>query len=175
MNIWHTAVRPVLDDKLRNYFQKRVNKTDSCWLWTGRRFVAGYGMVECLDLNTNKKRKTTAHRIAWMLDHGFIERNLFVCHTCDNPPCVRPDHLFIGTQSMNLQDAISKGRFQNIARGRPLIGERNKNTELSSDDVTAIKVLAKRNMGPTLISQIFRTSTNTIHRILAGKSWKYHA
>jgi hypothetical protein len=76
---------------------------------------------------------------------------------------------------MNLQDAIAKGRFQNLSRGKPMIGERNPNSSLSTDDVTAIKVLSRRGVGPTLISQIFRVSTDCILKILNGQSWKYHA
>ncbi len=171
----YAEVIPLLTKKTIDRFNKYIKKTDSCWLWTGRKFTAGYGMFEIYDLNLGKKRKTTSHRISWMIKNGTIKRNLFVCHSCDNPPCVNPTHLFVGTQSMNLQDAIAKGRFQNIARGRQLIGEKNNRTKLTIDDVTAIKVLNSRGMSSLMISQIFNVSENCIRRIVSGHSWKYHA
>lgn len=171
----YPEVVPLLDDATLARFSRHVDRSGSCWHWTGRKFASGYGMFDCFDVNLKTKRKTTSHRIAYMIANGGIEAGLLVCHHCDNRPCVRPDHLFAGTQSMNLQDAIRKGRFHNIARGKPLVGERNPLTSLSSDDVTAIKVLSNRGMGNSLISQIFRTTENTIIRILSGRSWKYHA
>lgn len=89
-------------------FNKNVNKTLSCWLWEGCTNKAGYGV-----LNVHTKQ-TMAHRFSWSIINGFIPKGMFVCHHCDNPPCVRPDHLFLGTQDDNIHDMIAKGR----ARGR---------------------------------------------------------
>jgi hypothetical protein len=75
-----------------------------CWLWTGCKDKNGYGITRI------GYTKTTAHRAAWIFTHG--ETNLKVCHKCDIPGCFNPDHLFEGTQSDNIKDAVSKGRHR---------------------------------------------------------------
>lgn len=89
-------------------FWSRVNKGSlegDCWLWMGGHTQTGYGIVSA---SPNTWR--IAHRLAWELTFGEIPKGLFVCHKCDNPPCVRPDHLFLGTANDNMQDKIVKGR-----------------------------------------------------------------
>ncbi len=85
-------------------FWPRVRKTAGCWEWTGRRYPRGYGAF------TIGGRGVQAHRVAWELARGLIPAGMLVCHACDNPPCVRPDHLFLGTQSDNMCDMAAKGR-----------------------------------------------------------------
>jgi len=105
---------PIRRKTLDEYFWARVQKTDDCWLWTGRRDSNGYGVVQ---LYAGAPR-TTASRISWILHNGEIESNkIFVCHKCDYPPCVNPEHLFLGTQKENLLDAKEKGRLNNPAKG----------------------------------------------------------
>lgn len=96
------------------WFWLCVRKSDTCWVWAGAPNGNGYGRF-CWD-----GTHTLAHRYAWELTYGPIPRGLYVCHDCDNPPCVRPDHLFLGTPRDNMQDAVRKGRFDGIHRpGRP--------------------------------------------------------
>ena len=87
-------------------FWRRVKKTDGCWEWQGSRHPNGHGYF-----SAGRASVGYAHRAAWEFVHGPIPFGLFVCHHCDNPPCVRPDHLFLGTQNDNVQDAVSKGRM----------------------------------------------------------------
>lgn len=87
-------------------FMSRVLKGADCWLWTGAKTTAGYGEFHV------RSRSVYAHRHMWRLVKGPIPVDLFVCHHCDNPSCVRPDHLFLGTSSDNMRDAARKGRIR---------------------------------------------------------------
>lgn len=111
MNIEHMSLQPVKDPVTR--FWSYVNKTAGCWEWTGalskkgdrRQRGAGYG-----HFMVTWKTITMAHRYSWELAHGPIPAGVFVCHRCDNPKCVRPEHLFLGTALDNTRDMIAKGR-----------------------------------------------------------------
>ncbi len=83
---------------------RHVAKGDGCWEWQAQRDKDGYGRIERVG------RVFRAHRAAYELAYGPIPDGLQVCHTCDNPPCIRPDHLFLGTSRDNWQDSIDKGR-----------------------------------------------------------------
>ena len=81
-----------------------TDRTSGCWLWTGRHDKQGYGW-----LYVDRMARRT-HRIAWTLTHGQIPGKLCVLHTCDNPPCINPEHLWLGTPKDNAQDRMAKGR-----------------------------------------------------------------
>lgn len=91
-------------------FWAKVNKTEGCWLWTASRTHEGYGMFSI------QGRRHYAQRVAWMLTYGLIPEGMLVLHRCDNPPCCRPDHLFLGTHADNMADMATKGRH--AAKGR---------------------------------------------------------
>jgi hypothetical protein len=94
-------------------FWAKVEKTDSCWLWQGAKDRSGYGNF-CLP----GPRYTKAHRVAWLLETGVFPTGLLVCHHCDTPGCVRPDHLFLGTPLDNNRDCQAKGRRNNTGAWR---------------------------------------------------------
>lgn len=90
---------PALIDR----FWSKVDKTEGCWLWTGSRFRSGYGQFQY------DGRPHSAHRIAWLLTHGKLPGQR-VLHHCDVRSCVRPDHLFLGTDADNMRDMAQKAR-----------------------------------------------------------------
>lgn len=98
----------------------------SCWVWTGAVGDHGYGRI------TEKGKRYRAHRMAWLINCGEIPEGLSVLHKCDNPSCVNPDHLFLGTQKVNIADGIQKGRIDlgairrvrtHCLKGHPLEGD----------------------------------------------------
>jgi len=109
-------------------FWDRVDKSGECWIWTGCKTKAGYGRWAV----PGEKRTVNAHRWAYILSFGNIPDGLHVCHRCDNPSCVRPGHLFLGTPKHNIHDAIQKGRLNNR-------GERNGNARLEEWRVQDIR------------------------------------
>lgn len=88
-------------------FWARVDRSGDCWIWTGALAVARGGYGHFYD---DDQRLRRAHRVAWEIVFGAIPDAMAVCHACDTPACVRPDHLFLGTQGANLADMRAKGR-----------------------------------------------------------------
>ncbi|HEX7095668.1 MAG TPA: HNH endonuclease [Acidimicrobiales bacterium] len=141
-------------------------------MWTGTRVRRGYGQFSWRE--PGGRRHHAAHRFAWRITHGAPGK-LFVLHRCDNTSCVRPDHLFLGTQADNMQDKITKGRAATPA----LIGERTRaavgrgedcvNSKLTWRQVRSIR--ASRSSQRALARRYGVTRQN-IRRILRGETWK---
>lgn len=100
-----------IDDPTLTFEQRfwgKVLKTDGCWLWMAGKDQDGYGKFSVGPRSI--ARPKLAHRIAWELTNGEVSESIFVLHRCDNPSCVRPDHLFLGTHQDNMDDMVAKGR-----------------------------------------------------------------
>lgn len=139
-------------------FWKRVEKTDSCWLWTGGTTKAGYGQF----------RTIYAHRTSWELNNGPIPVGMEVCHDCpggDNPACVNPDHLFLGTHAENLQDMRDKKRH---ARG-----ETHGFARLTDSLVTAIRTRFFAGEKQQSLADLFDVKVMAISNIVNRKTWKH--
>lgn len=102
------AERIALVQSRRDYFNARWVKEGNCWRWTMAKLASGYGVMP-----VSGAKKEYVHRISWELhNHKTIPPGMLVCHTCDNPWCVNPDHLVLGTRQDNGRDMVSKGRWR---------------------------------------------------------------
>lgn len=146
-------------------FWAKVTKTATCWLWIGA--SNGYGRFN-IDGTIEY-----AHRVSFMLAHGAIPAGMAVCHNCpggDNPLCVNPAHLFLGTQADNNADCRAKGRHSNGVRPR---GERHKGAKLNDANVLAIRERRAMGASHNVIAREFGVSRRTIADVLDGRKWTH--
>jgi hypothetical protein len=111
-----------------------------------------------------------AHRAVWEVSNGPICDDTLICHRCDNPRCVNPDHLFAGTVADNVLDRVTKGR----SRSRPPQGEQHPNARITADDVRMIRSLyATGQHSLQALGTVYGVSNNRIRAIVKRKAWKH--
>jgi hypothetical protein len=132
-------------------FWSKVNKTDTCWEWTGYTNQAGYGQ------STFDGKKYYVHRYSAVI-HGIYQDGLLVCHHCDNRKCVNPDHLFMGTPMDNTQDMIKKGRRPNTSMDRRKLTDEEVR-EIRTSSLSCVKAGKKYGVGKSIIHHIRKGNT----------------
>ena len=150
-----------MPDAKRFWTKVNTGDDDECWEWNSTRHKKGYGVFLW-----NRKR-ARASRVAWQMTHGPIPSGMGVLHTCDNPPCCNPAHLFLGTQAANVQDMTKKGRrvdHLGEAHGRAILTERK---------VRDIRAALNAGQSTTNIAKAFGVSLSTISGIKTRATWKH--
>lgn len=143
----------------------KVNKTSSCWLWTGA-VRNGYG---CLKVDGKLQ---SAHRISFSLFNGVIPAKCLVCHSCDVRLCVNPKHLFVGTHRDNVVDAIRKGRVVIPIGSQFLKGEQHRQHILSKSDVNNIRIeYANSTISMRKLAKKYGVDHSNIWQIVRSKGW----
>ena len=141
---------------LAGRFWEHVDQSGECWPWTAGHFDTGYGCA------WHEGRAQKAHRVAWMLTRGPIPAGLRVLHRCDNPTCVRPDHLWLGTAQDNTRDMVQKRRHNRHGR-----------RVLTLEQVLTIRRLRAQGQTLRAIADQFGVSWVTISLIASRKRWAH--
>lgn len=141
-------------------FRARLRETPSgCWEWTRTLNNQGYGVTW---LNG---RRTSAHRAAWVLAHGPIPAGRWVLHSCDNPPCCNPDHLWLGTPRDNQRDCISKGRKAFA------VGSAASMAKLTEGQIPEVRARCASGETQTAVARDLGVTRGTIYKILHRECW----
>jgi len=142
-------------------FWEKVEKGPGCWLWKGG--GTRYGTFRRGSRSDGTYRLALAHRVAWELEHGLTPDG-FVCHTCDTPKCVRPDHLYLGTPQSNMNDKVRRGRHVSCP------GESNGMCKFSDEVVQEIRDRRARGEGTYRgLAEEYGISKTHIWRLLTGR------
>jgi len=145
-------------------FWDKVQLSEGCWTWTGATTGHGYGV---LSKGRDVEGLISAHRLAYKITYGPIPCGMNVCHKCDNPRCVRPDHLFLGTQKDNVLDMINKGR----QRYKVCYGEDHGCAKLTTTQVIEIRDELKNGTRQVDLAARYSVTQATISHIKLGKKW----
>lgn len=140
-------------EKHQKRFLEKIDRGPGCWAWRAGKTSLGYGQFRV------DGRNLYAHRVAWAHFRGELPEEAVVCHSCDNPACVNPDHLFLGTQADNLADMARKGR-QGGAR-------------LDQEKADEIRRRHARGETQTALAAEFGVSQATVWRVVEGRSWRH--
>ena len=146
----------------------RSGGVDACWNWIGaKRGYQGYGAIKV------DRKQLVASRVSYELYCGPIPDGMFVCHTCDNPSCINPKHLFIGTPADNMTDRDRKGRYRYTPRPNLPKGEMHHKAKLTADKVRQIRQLHEQGVSYSRLVQQFGISKTNIADICHRRTWQH--
>jgi hypothetical protein len=170
-------------DGLKQRFDAKVDRSShpqGCWTWTASTNDDGYGWIGVTLISLGKGVVRHAHRVAYMLEHGEVPDDRKVLHGCDNPSCVNPDHLFLGTQQDNIADMVAKGRQSGTKPGQSRegwgykLGSEHRDAKLTEEDVLSIRsryAAGQRTQGQ--LAEEYGVVQTAISNIVRGKLWQH--
>jgi hypothetical protein len=151
------ATKSIKEKSFNERFWEKVAKQgeEACWEWIGTKHKKGYGSIR----NADKMEK--AHRVAYEMSKGPIPKGLLVCHKCDNPGCVNPTHLFVGTNDDNMQDMVAKGR-----------ASRQRTTNILTREQAKAVYDVRYSVSATALAKEYSVAKPTIYAIWSQRNWK---
>lgn len=154
-------------NELERFWSKvEIKDETACWEWNAARGRTGYGRFRQPNFHEY------AHRAAWRLTHGLIPEGQKVLHKCDNPPCVNPTHLYLGTSADNSADILKRNRYGDPAkRGRK--GELHPNAKLTEEDVNAIRKRIADGEKNTMLAREYGVTPALIGHIVKRRAWSH--
>jgi len=166
MNIYNDLeIIEKMRGKARLFWKRVIIKgKDECWEWSGTKDGHGYGKISMLGRGYSPVK---APRVSWVLHYGAIPDGMYICHICDNPSCVNPQHLMMGTPKDNTQDMWQKGRDNHVSWGNAWA------RKLTPKDVVRIREIASvGNRSNRSLGLEYGVSGHTIGEIIKRKTWK---
>lgn len=156
---WSIATEEQKRERLKMFFESKVVRKEGCWDWKGSLDKNGYPQLYF----GNTKAK--GHRVSYEIYNGIIPDGLCVCHSCDNPKCTNPEHLWLGTKQENTEDEVKKGRQSK--------GEDRYNSKLNNEKVKKIREMISLGVTVSHLSRIYNVSFMCVQNIKNGKTWKH--
>ncbi len=141
----------------KTLFDRTEKTANGCWLWLGAKMPRGYGRV------TIAGKGQYTHRVAFTLAKGAIPTGIEVCHSCDNPACINPDHLFLGTHAENMRDCAKKRRYA--------FGEKNGWVKLTADSVAEIRRQSANGVPQRSIAAKHGITQSCVSKIIRNVRW----
>lgn len=148
------------NESLKSRILVKFRGVSGCWEWYGYITKYGYGQT------TYRSKSILANRLSWMLFNGELKKELDVCHHCDNPKCINPDHLFVGTASENIQDCFNKNRKSHKGVNHP-------GAKITDDDVKKILQLRRTGWTYRKLSDRFKISVGAVNCVINRRTWKH--
>ena len=165
-----------MDDQERRFWAKVAKTDDGCWNWTASKRYKGYGAF-CYYRDDGTLVQGRAHRYSWEIHNGDIPDGMFVLHSCDNPACVNPDHLFLGTNQDNVDDMMRKGRHRPKTRNTVCVesgkwkkGTSHWNYRLDDSVIVAIRNDRLCGLSYSILSKKYGVNMSYVFRICTGKA-----
>lgn len=153
-------MRRLLRDKIESQY---VIDENGCWKWTASIDSKGYGQL------THNMKVKRAHRMSYLVKHGVLPDNMYVCHKCDVRDCINPDHLFLGTALDNVSDMDRKGRRVN----KHPLGEEHHAAILTEDQVKEIRSYPHYKVPRKQLAEKFGVSPTTISQVRSNRNWRH--